>query len=354
MSNHSPSDTPFHDARRVCAVLVTYGQRWRFLGDALEELVEHQPRVAKVVVVDNGAQDPIATLVRERGWEARVEVVSLGSNTGSSGGFKAGIAAAHASGHEFIWLLDDDNRPQREALQRLFVGYDLLGGNPDNTMLSLRITTRHIYDATLTHGHLPDIYPADSCKEFHLFKRLAAWRVRKRHELVHEQESQAVNFPLFAIPYATYGGFLFHRDWVARVGYPREDFYLYVDDYEYTHRFVKAGGRIYLCQPSWVEDLDFSWSIETRRIPLIISRESSLIRSYYSLRNVVFFEQQFRRFAPVYWLNVCTYFTLILMAGLVFERDPRATWRRWRLLLRAFRNGLHGRLGRERDVEESV
>ena len=52
-------------------------------------------------------------------WGDRVEVHTLSRNIGASGGFNAGIRVAYQSGADFVWVMDDDVLPKKDALAKL-------------------------------------------------------------------------------------------------------------------------------------------------------------------------------------------------------------------------------------------
>jgi glycosyltransferase involved in cell wall biosynthesis len=92
----------------VAAVVVTYNRR-DYLADLLPSLLAQSRPLDAVYVVDNASSDGtdeyLAGVTRT---EPRVRVVRLAENTGGSGGFYAGVVAAHADGHDWFWLMDDD------------------------------------------------------------------------------------------------------------------------------------------------------------------------------------------------------------------------------------------------------
>ena len=92
---------------RVCAITVTYGQRWHLVSQVLLELLKHHESIDHIVVVDNGSLEPIAQRVEESGWNSKISVVRLPENVGSAGGFAAGIERAMQSNADMFWLLDE-------------------------------------------------------------------------------------------------------------------------------------------------------------------------------------------------------------------------------------------------------
>ncbi|MBN6743142.1 glycosyltransferase, partial [Acidithiobacillus sp. MC6.1] len=100
----------------VVLVTVTYGSREALLRQVLDAV--HHLDIAKVIVVNNGATWPVKTELGKT-YLGFVDVVEMGGNTGSAKGFATGMQRAFDLGADYIWLLDDDNCPQLDALSVL-------------------------------------------------------------------------------------------------------------------------------------------------------------------------------------------------------------------------------------------
>ena len=121
----------------VYTVTVTYGNRSSFVASLAERLMSLD--VFKFVIIDNGSppENKAMLKVLSDAHPAKVEVISLNENTGSAGGFKAGLMlVAGRPDCDFIWLLDDDNLPDYNALQHLLLTYQQL--NENCCLVSLR------------------------------------------------------------------------------------------------------------------------------------------------------------------------------------------------------------------------
>lgn len=322
----------------VTVVTVTYGRRWCFLSRVLEALLA-EPAVVEIVIVDNGAQDDIPSRVADLA-STKIHLVSTGQNLGSAAGFGRGIAEAYARAKgEFIWLLDDDNRPEPGCLARLLAYYWALGNDPANCLLALRERQRDLVDL-VERGYSADPRP-NSFLGFH-------WRdvPRKIFKRVMPVRPSGMRFPLGPVSYAPYGGFLFHRSWVERVGLPDERFFLYGDDHEYTWRFTRKGARIYLCANCRVEDLDVSWHHRPHDAHPFLSPRADALRLFYGARNRAYFEATcLVRSKAAYAFNVILYVGFMLLKSLVREGDKAAVLRRMRLFFKALRLGWAGELG---------
>jgi rhamnopyranosyl-N-acetylglucosaminyl-diphospho-decaprenol beta-1,3/1,4-galactofuranosyltransferase len=98
----------------VFAVVVTH-QRPDELAKSLDVLSTQTRLPDHLIVVDNGASSgPSDPRVRELVESQPITTTYLGSrrNLGGAGGFALGILHALAHGADWVWLADDDGRPQ--------------------------------------------------------------------------------------------------------------------------------------------------------------------------------------------------------------------------------------------------
>lgn len=93
----------------VCAVVVTH-RRPDELAKSLDVLTTQTRMVDHLVVVDNDNDDRVRDLVAGQ----PVPTTYLGSrrNLGGAGGFALGMLRALALGADWVWLADDDGRPE--------------------------------------------------------------------------------------------------------------------------------------------------------------------------------------------------------------------------------------------------
>ncbi len=325
---------------KVWVVTVTYGNRFPLLSQVIKRVL--QIGVEKIVVVVNGpAQKTCQGLQKlKHSFPQRINEVYLERNEGSAKGFAEGIRYAHAYGAEFIWLLDDDNLPRLECLQSLKYAYAYLGNNPANILAGFR-STRQEQRMAACYGSQVTLVN-NSFLGFHykhIFKKVLK-RLHKRPE----KDSCYPVYPLVEVDYAPYGGLLFHRSWIDKIGLPNETLYLYGDDHEFTLRLRKAGAHIYLCAQAGIEDLELSWHLK-EELPWF-APDSETERLYYTLRNRVWLEKHFAIDSVcVYTLNVVCYTVFQIMRALLRFHSLINLQRRLRLLFHAFQDGWHDNLG---------
>jgi GT2 family glycosyltransferase len=325
----------------VTAVTVTYGKRADLLVRVLE--AARMQGAAAAVVIDNGAEDPVAEILAARfsGW---AHVHSLGANRGSALGFKTGIALALARGAEFILLLDDDNLLGPDCLRRLCDHWSArvaAGAGQDNVAVhALRPGMHQAGQAAAVRmteprrGSFLGFHVAEI--PYKLLRRLAPGLLSGR--AVDGATTSDVSV-------APYGGMLFHRDVIGRIGLPDEMFFLYVDDYEFAARLTAGGGSIHVVRDAVIHDIDTTWgSPRTHRHSALFTGRleiQSLSKLYYATRNLTYFERHVRpRESPFYLLNKIVFMTILTIMALQKRRLPQ-----YRTMLRGMRDGRRKSLG---------
>ena len=279
------------DTVNVCAVTVTYGDRFHLLSKVLDALVKEE--VDKVIVVDNSSSEETKKqLVNlQEKQKGLLSVIYMSENTGSSGGFKAGLEAAKECGDtEFIWLLDDDNVPELGALEKL---KNFWAESPEPNkesrlcLLSYR-DSRPEYKA-LAKLDSDSIVPVlGAINSFLGFNLISPFSMRGKNKVLGADLKESDIFMdknHGKLPVAPYGGMFFNELLLDTIGYPDEKYYLYCDDYEFSHRIIKNGGAIILILDSHIADIDVS---ENKGFE---SNDMNLHRLYYSTRNLIYFQK---------------------------------------------------------------
>jgi GT2 family glycosyltransferase len=322
----------------VCAITVTYGNRWHLLRQVLEGLFGC-PNVCEIIVVDNCADDPIAELVEQAGWSDKVRVVRSEQNTGSAGGFSIGLSLGAKSAATLLWLLDDDNMPLPGTLDRLLAAYMMMGEDP-NVLLQCYRGDRYQYVVAATEGGRVGLIP-NSFQGLHV--RNIPGKILNR--ILPRPKTARLRFPCVEIECAPYGGLLLSRHWIEQIGLPNSDFFVYLDDYEFTYRITGAGGKIYLCASCELKDVDQSWSVKEPGVRSLLSPESPAFRVYYSVRNQTFLERNLSTSTTMYLANMIVVLCGLFVWSLAAGHSVRTFITRARLIKRAIREGWRGELG---------
>jgi GT2 family glycosyltransferase len=316
----------------VAAVLVTYGDRRRFLAATVSSV--RRQGVGKIIIVDNGA----LWKVSEEYNDPNISVVNRGINRGSADGFQAGIAQAISQGSEFIWLLDDDLAPDDGCLSVLLHRYlELLGTNSKDSLAVVAARLGYLQPLSFEGGRGFMTPRKSSFLQFHLCD--IGLKIKRR---LHRRASHLKANPPSLVPVAMapYGGLLIHWTLIQTFGLPSSDFVLYMDDHEFTSRITRSGGKIVLVTEAILTELEKSWHEESRSsFHALLSGPA--FRVYYTLRNLTYLETKYLTTSAMsYSLNKLIYLSVLWLLATTTGRFDRFT-----LILRAIRDGAAGVLG---------
>jgi GT2 family glycosyltransferase len=333
---------------KVCAVFVTYGDRYHLLKSCIDALLEQQ--ISHIIVVDNHSLPRSHEHLKmlEKTLNGKLDVIHLRENAGSAGGFWKGLRNASTKKEcEFIWLLDDDNKPREGALKTLIDFWQNSEAADKGrlfALLSFR-EDREIYKEAIIKEK-PDLVMGRKNsflgfhwigvpKEFH--RRFKQRYLRKTDDmaLLKNRDGQ--------VSVAPFGGMFFHKSLLDDIGYPKRDLYLYSDDWEFSYRITQKGGRIILLLNSRIEDIEKSWHIGDAKGLFSVNLLGDLdeLRLYYYVRNRVYFEKKYRVTNPlIYILNKFTLLSVVRIVGFIIGHTNI------KLIIKAQKDGNKGKLGR--------
>lgn len=192
---------------RIAAVVVTHN-RPAMLRKCLDAIGEQSRQSDGIVVVDNASAEETRIFLRTlQRADSRVDVVTLPFNTGASGGFHAGIKRALELDMDAIWVMDDDAYPDPDCLARL-----------EATLIPSR-----------TECVCPLIVGTDGTPQLYHHKLHSKWMNESPVTLVDGKDCYEISANAFVGP-------LFTADVVRQAGLPREHFFIWFDDTEFTLR----------------------------------------------------------------------------------------------------------------------
>ncbi|BBY99373.1 galactofuranosyltransferase GlfT1 [Mycolicibacterium fallax] len=207
------------DTATVYAVVVTH-RRPELLAESLRVLAAQHRPVDHLIVVDNDAANDPDGRVRALVKSQPIPTSYLGSqhNLGGAGGFALGMLHALAAGADWIWLADDDGRPD---------GPEVLG-----TLL----------DCARRH-RLAEVSPMvcnidDPDRLAFPLRRGLVWR-RRVSEL--RAESAGADADLLPGIASLFNGALFAADTLDAVGVPDLRLFVRGDEVELHRRLVRSG-----------------------------------------------------------------------------------------------------------------
>ena len=332
---------------KVFAVIVTYGNRFHFLKKVIESVFNEG--VQKVIVIDNDStaesKAQLKLYKKELGLD-KLKVSYLDKNYGSAGGFKKGLEEAYNDTNcEFIWLLDDDNQPQKESLNVLRDYWSILQRKDKNekvSLLSYRNDRMAYKEAVMTNNPELVLGRKNSFLGFHIadFPSKFLKGIKRKLGLKTFIEDKSIKSGRVSV--APYGGMFLHKKIIESIGYPNEDFYLYSDDHDWSYRITLDSGAIYIVLDSIVDDIDTSWALKKKSTSPFFKflNEGDEFRVYYNVRNRVFFEQNIITNNMIYNIH------LKLFLFIIFFYKRKNNKSQYNIFKKAIKDGINNKLGK--------
>ena len=226
--------------RPVSVVIPVYGR-----DDALETVpfLLRQPYAdaLRMVVIDNGNAAALSARLGALKSD-RVEVVSFPENRGGSAAYMAGMETVRRAYPEcrFVWLLDDDAKPNGDTLPALVEAMDrLVAGNPRTASVGSAVMSASDPGRIVECG-------ASFCPLLgHAFSKLAGRRLAD------------VGSRTIRVDYAAACSLLVNVAAVEALGF-WEDVFIHFDDIEWGIRATKAGWSNYATTASTVVHPEFN------------------------------------------------------------------------------------------------
>ncbi len=300
-----------------------------FAYDRLTVLFEDE-NISRITLFWNQPTEAMKGSLAEAGkLSEKIIVVLSESNTGSAGGYSRLIEDFRdnqSTGH--LLLLDDDLLLGKDCIEQLMAASESMESESGDCLFSAyRKNLPEI--RALVEDKTGICRPRNSCcVAFHAFNV-----IRPHREPVRFSE----NTGLFVIDSAPWGGLMIPRAALARLGLPREDFFLYAEDSEITHRFTRNGGTVLLVSRAIIEDVEPAWNTIGGSMSNLKRRVLLLpeIKVFHEVRNRNYMARHYYPgYLPMYWLNKFLFLLSAYSIAILNGRFSRA-----RLIHRAINEG---------------
>lgn len=321
----------------ICAIIVTYGNRFHLLKRVAVACINNG--ISKIVIVDNGSPATNKVLLEELRDEfsSTINIVRNEKNLGSAGGYSSGLQfAKNHSGSEYFLMLDDDNLIDESSFLELkrYWFQELSSEERCNSALLALREDREYYVQFTKERNSDALLGADNS-----FMHYSLFSTKGKDSKLLSDNSKIIT------PIAPYGGLFISSELLNKIGLPMSSLFLYIDDIEFSYRITTSGGNIHIVPNSKVVDIDQSWGSresnknKTFSSPVLEEKES--FRIYYTFRNRVFFEYNFRvKNKFCYFLNMS-----ILLSKLFIKSIFSGKLKRMKLIFLAVFDGVRGHLG---------
>lgn len=271
---------------KIVTVVVTYNRK-EMLRKNLEALLA-QTQKTEIYIIDNHSTDGTYEYIKDL-LNEYITYERLKENTGGAGGFSYGIKKAFENGADVIWGMDDDAIPEKEALEKLITVYKQKGDS------------------------------------------VCLWS--NCNQDIWEGNEKEVDHWMFV-------GFLVTRKVIEKIGYPRADYFIYLDDWEYSRRIIKNGFKILKIKDSVIDHKDaiqnkypvkkiFGIKLEWTELPDW--------KFYYWVRNYILTFQ---------WTELGKYITITLKMAKIFLFTLIYNKKQLKWFWRGYFDGIFGRTGK--------
>jgi rhamnopyranosyl-N-acetylglucosaminyl-diphospho-decaprenol beta-1,3/1,4-galactofuranosyltransferase len=329
---------PEHKPERIAAVVVTFNRK-QLLGECVDSLLGQTHPFDALYVIDNNSTDGTYESLLERQWISPIEhredrpqetvrsihpprwsaplevhYVHIPENTGGANGFVEAMRWPAAAGFDWLWLMDDDVLVAPDALEALLRAKSRLERSAHAPfVLNCLVLARDHADPDALAFPLRELSASGSPRmgRFH-------WRLSEVCDRVRD------GLYLWICPFN--GTFLPARV-VAEVGLPRAEFYMQGAEIDWQFRAAKTFALYTV--------------IESRVFHPRLRLGVVDWKYYYLIRNMFVVNRNFS-------FTALRNFRMIVVSLIWGIRHGR---RGTRLVLRAIRDGLAGRLGKRDDLQ---
>lgn len=229
----------------VAANVVTYNRK-KLLVECLDALLKQTYPLDAIYIIDNASTNGTPKLLKEKGYikdlppinldkpvekiysinmsskgnenkVLEIHYVRMNENTGSSGGQYEGVKRGYEKGYDWLWLMDDDTIPHDDSLEKLY--------NKSNIYKDIGFLCSKVL---WTNGSL-HLRSSPSINNLYLFKNNTVL-----FNLFEDDDVYITNC-------CTFVSVLINRKVIQKIGYPIKEFFIWLDDIEFTSRIFKSG-----------------------------------------------------------------------------------------------------------------
>lgn len=280
----------------IAAVVVTYNRK-ELLCNCINALLA-QSVTCDILVIDNGSTDGTQNAMLDFADKEGIFYVNTHENLGGAGGFNYGLKEAIRRKYTYIWLMDDDTYPDKDALERLLDADYLLKGK---------------------YGFLSSV---------------AYWKDgtvcnMNRQKTTLRKTMDVYDEPLVPVIMATFVSFFIQSATVREVGYPISDFFIWSDDFEYSRRISRKYPGYAVTDSKVIHDM-----VSNQKVGIEHENDDRLWRYQYLYRNEVYL---YKREGPGGVLFLLLRIVLHLFRVIIRGKDQKM--KKIKVILTSFFNG---------------
>ena len=331
---------------RIAAVVVTYN-RLNLLKECIDAIRNQTRKVDEIIVINNSSTDGTLAWLEEQN---DLTVITQ-ENLGGAGGFYTGIKTAYEKGYDWIWCMDDDAEPQKDALENISLFSKNYSVNTVNQEIELRLS--QVTPDRLHSYFLSGSISALACLEvdqnmnilhphrgYFNFGNVFSGIVKKFAESDIKKE-------FVEIDHASFVGIIVNSRAIHKAGYPNREFFIHYDDVEYCIR-LRSVGKILLIPSSVIVHKEAAKGGIKKRF---LGRQTQRVDFhkfwlwYYDIRNLVWLGKQHSENKVLFYFQMIRAMVKNILGIILFDDNK---YRRLRFVLSAYADGLKGKFDNEK------
>lgn len=245
---------------------------------SLQALLSQTYHLEEIVIIDNGSTDNTLN----RSFPKQVKVIRHPEQRGTSGAVITGMRYALDKGYDWIWVIDADSAPRRDALQKLLELYRSFSPELQAQTWLLASLPVENTNHKVCHGL---IFTSKGCRQ------------------VRPDPNQV----FYECDFTIWSGSLFKLEAVKKVGLPAADYVVDWGEFIYGYLGKQAGYRAFTHQQSILDhNMEVLHLTSYRFGPLTFGmRELAPFRCYYIVRNYLHFWLYGYKVRNFYTLSFC-------------------------------------------------
>lgn len=279
--------------------MVTFN-RLPLLKEVITALLAVDGPLDKIIVVNNASTDDTHDyLSAEFKEHPLVDEYLLPKNGGGAGGFYHGMKFAYNAGYDFFWLMDDDSMVQPDSLSPLLAGFN----DVEETGF---ICSKVLWTDGAAHKmNIPGI------------------------DRTNDNGVAFFSDPGYSnVISGSFVSMLVSREAVKKIGFPYKDFFIWMDDLEYSRRIIRNGFKGLFSEKSVVvHKTANNHNTDIQNCP-----ESDFWKMKYGFRNRTFLHKNFGEY------DLMILFFLRNCIRVLYRKNRRI--KAWGVVLGSFFKGL--------------
>ena len=308
----------------ILGIIVTYGSRFHYLEHVVKRLLKE--KIDTILIVSNGSDKISKKLILDLKTKSKkIKLIILKKNYGSALDIKKGLEYALKTDCKFILLLDDDNLPALGFKKILEKKYRQYGNSYKNIFSPNRYKLK--YYKNLQSKNKPFFFLNNNFIKFNFFQII--FYFIKKFFIKKEKLKKDILMQV-----APYGGLFFNKEVLKSLGYPKTNFVLYADDFDFTLRMTKNTFNIYYSKDYLIKDLNPTLDENN-----YFSKKTDEKKIFYQVRNHTYFSRNFITNKIIYYSNMYIFLFYFILRNFFIITDKKFFFKRLYLILKAVRSG---------------